>query len=175
MARWTHVEVPWSEKIIFPNLCPGCLKTGAESNLRIRSDKGRLMGFYIVASKWQHLWITVPFCAKCAERRKRWESLDLALLLMMSMLSLVLAGILASLLSLPVWAFWILFFVAAVFLTRLCNRLVEDYRAVRIEGHDDHEATFKFSHYEYAREFARSNGRQEPFPSTAHTVSRRGR
>ena len=156
MAKWTEVVV-WSDRFSFPNLCPGCLGTQPVEHLRIRSERGRMTGFYLVATKWEHLWITVPFCKKCANRRERWEKYDLALLFFAAIASLVFAGCLVAWLDLPPWAFWAIFLVAAPTVTILCNRLLRDCRGVRVRSHNDNTVRFAFVHPEYAREFARLN------------------
>jgi hypothetical protein len=116
------------------------------------------MAFYLVATKWEHLWVAVPFCEKCADRRKRWEKLDIVLLLTAVITSFAFSALLAGRLNLEPWAFWVIFLGVAAILTALCNRLVRDFRAVRIKGHDENTIAFAFNRPEYAIEFARLNG-----------------
>jgi|ERR1035437_3707568 uncharacterized protein (DUF983 family) len=162
MAKWMRVVVPSSQKLRFPSLCPGCLRPEPDASLRVRSEKGRLTGFYIVYIKWEHLWVTVPFCKECADRRGRWEKLDLALLLIAVIASFALSAWFAVSFNAEPWQMWIVFLAVAAISTALCNRLVRDYRAVRIKQQDDNTVTFAFSHPEYAREFGRLNGQTVP-------------
>ncbi len=167
MAKWTRVVVPWSEGFCFPNLCPGCLRQGPDVRLRVQSEKGRLKGFYLVATKWEHLSVAVPFCGECADRRKRWAKRDMALLLIAAIAALAFAAWLGAWLNAEAWEFWGIFLGAAAIFTTLCNWLVSDYRAVRVKRHDDNTVTFDFSHFEYAREFARLNGQAAPVPGSS--------
>jgi hypothetical protein len=161
MAKWMRIVVPSSQKVRFPSLCPGCLRPEPDASLRVRSEKGRLTGFYIVYIKWEHLWVTVPFCKECADRRGRWEKLDLALLLIAVIASFAASAWFAVSFNAEPWQMWIVFLAVAVISTASCNRLVRDYRAVRIKLRNDNTVTFAFSHPEYAREFGRLNGRTE--------------
>lgn len=147
----------------FPGICPGCLRPKPETQVRIRSEKAKLKGFYLVATKWQHLWVTVPFCNDCADRRARWEKRDLLLLLVAVIAAFAVAGLLESWLTVGVWFFWAAFLGAAATFTALCNRMVNDQRAVRIRHFNDTTITFSFCHSEYAREFARLNGSAPSF------------
>ena len=162
MAKWIRIVVPSSEKMRFPSLCHGCLKPKPDASLRVRSEKGRLKGFYIAYIKREYLWVTVPFCKECADRRGRWEKLDMALLLIAVIASFALSLWFAVSLNVQPWEFWVVFLTVAAMLTALCNRLVRDNRAVRIKQHDDKTVTFAFSHPEYAREFGRLNGQSVP-------------
>jgi hypothetical protein len=92
MARWTAVELPMSDGFRFPSLCPACLSPCPEKRLRVRSEKGRLKAFYLFATKWEHSWVTLAFCTPCADKRKRWERLDIAVLLVSAIASLALAS-----------------------------------------------------------------------------------
>ena len=160
--EWTQVVVPSSDGLCFPNMCPGCLRPKPSVQLRVRSEKGRLRGFYLVATKWEHLWVTVPFCGDCAKRRKRWENRDLALLLIAAIAALAFAIGLAASFNLPPWGMWGIFLGVAWAFTALCGRLVSDHRAVRINRYDDNAIIFTFSHSEYAQEFAQLNGQTAP-------------
>jgi hypothetical protein len=139
-------------------LCPGCLRPEPEASSRLRSERGRLKSFYVVYIKWEYLWVTVPFCKECADRRGRWEKLDMALLFVAVIVSFALAVWFAVSLKLQPWEFWVIFLAVAAILTVLCNRLVRDYRAVRIKHYDDNTLAFVFSRPEYAQEFGRLNG-----------------
>jgi len=81
--------------------------------------------------------------------------------------SLALAGWLAAWLDLAAWGFWGIFISVGGIFAILCNRLLADYRAVRIERHDANTITFAFSHGVYAREFARLNGHAIAAPDAA--------
>ena len=162
MAEWIRVVIPSSEEFRFPNLCPGCLRPAPDSHLRIQSDRSRLKGFYLVAAKWEYLQTNVPFCGECAGRRTRWQRYDIALLLVATLGSLAFAGLITAWLRLAAWGFWVIFLGAAVISTKLCNRLLTDNRAVRIERQNDNTVTFSFSHGEYVREFERLNGQASP-------------
>jgi len=162
MAKWMRVVVPSSQNLRFPSLCPGCLRPEPDASSRVRSERGRLKGFYVVYIKREYLWVTVPFCKECADRRGRWEKLDMALLLIAVIASFALSLWFAVSLNVQPWEFWVVFLAVAAILIALCNRLVRDYRAVRIKQHDDNTVTFAFSHPEYAREFGRLNGQTVP-------------
>jgi len=157
MAEWMRVVVPSSQKLRFPSMCPACLRPEPDGSLRVRSEKGRLTGFYIVYIKREYLSVTVPFCKECADKRVWWEKLDLALLLIAVMASFALSAWFAISFNAEPWQFWIVFLMVAAISTALCNRLVRDYRAVRIRQHDENTITFAFSRPEYAREFGRLN------------------
>lgn len=159
-VRWTEVVIR-RDRIQFPAMCPGCLAIRPRplERVRLRTEKGKLTAFYVVGSRWEHLYVDVPFCAECSTRRKRWERYDMALLFGATLLSFVLAGLTAAWLNLPVWAFWVVFLAAASILTLLFNRVVRDDRGVRLQAHDDNSVRFAFLHVEYATEFARLNSR----------------
>jgi hypothetical protein len=140
-------------------MCLGCLKPEPETQLRVNSEKNLLTGFYVVATKWEGLWITVPFCKACANRRQRWEKYDLALLLIAAVAAFASAVSFAVWSNAEPWLFWVVFLGAAVIFTALLNWLLPDRRALRIQRYDGDTVTFAFNHPEYAREFARLNGR----------------
>jgi hypothetical protein len=140
-------------------MCPGCLKPEPETDLRVNSEKNLLTGFYLVATKWERLWVTVPFCKACADRRQRWETYDLALLLTSAAAAFAFAVSFAVWSDAKPWVFWLVFVAAAVIFTALFNWLLTDRRALRIRRYDGNAVTFAFNHPEYAREFARLNGR----------------
>jgi hypothetical protein len=158
IPEWTPIVVPYCEAFRFPKMCPGCLKPEPETHLRVNSEKNLLTGFYLVVTKWEGLCVTVPFCATCAARRRRWETCDLALLLIAVLAAFVSAFWFAISLNAEPWAFWVVFLGAAVFFTALFNWLLTDHREVRIKRYDGDAVTFAFSHPEYGREFARLNG-----------------
>ena len=160
--QWTRVVVPSSTIYRFPEICPGCLKQGAKSQVLLRSEKGRLQAFYLFAAKWQYLCIAVPFCADCAKQLKRWANMDALLLVIAATGALSIAGLIASSLVATVWVFWGVFFCAAVILTLLLDSFVSDYRAVRIKWYDANNVTFLFKHSDYAREFERLNLQGRP-------------
>jgi hypothetical protein len=169
MAKWSLVVVPRTTEMLFPNLCPGCLKPQPETSLRICSDRGRMKAFYLVYSKWEYLRITVPFCKACARRRELWRSYDSWLVVIAALGSLVVSLSIVALLDLSPWLFWLIFFILALFSTFLCNRLVNDNRAVRIKAHNDGSIRFAFCHNEYARVFADLNCKDALLSSTVES------
>jgi len=70
----------------------------------------------------------------------------MALLLVAVIVSFALSLWFAVTLNVQPWEFWVVFLAVAAILTALCNRLVRDYRAVRIKHHDDNTVMFAFSH-----------------------------
>jgi hypothetical protein len=155
--KWTLVVVPSSRGFCFPSLCPGCLRLEPNAQMRVRSEKSRLQGFYLVATKWENLYVTVPCCGDCAKRRRRWEKFDATLLVITAIAALALALWIAVWLDVPPWAFWAIFLGVAAAIKVVCDWLVSDFRAVRIRRYDNDTTTFAFSRTEYAREFARFN------------------
>jgi len=145
-AKWTPVVLPCSERFCFPNMCPGCLKPEPDAHLRVNSEKGLLTGFYLFATKWERLWVSVPFCAECANRRERWEKRDMASLLIAAVAALVSAGWFAVWSKAEPWEFWAIFLGSAAIFTTLFNWLLTDHRAVRIQRYDGDTVTFAFSH-----------------------------
>jgi|ERR1700687_6056426 len=69
MADWTKVVVPRGEYIL-PDLCPNCLKPHPAISVLLKSDRGKLKGFYLVVTTWQYLSIQVAFCEECAAARQ---------------------------------------------------------------------------------------------------------
>jgi hypothetical protein len=65
MANWTKVVVPRG-KYILPDLCPNCLRPKPAISVLLKSDRGNLTAFYVVATKWEYLRIQVAFCEECA-------------------------------------------------------------------------------------------------------------
>ena len=88
----------------------------------------------------------------------------MTLLLVAALGSLGFAAWLAARFDLGPWGFWGIFFGVVGISTMLCNRLVTDSRAMRIEHHNDNAVTFSFTHGEYAREFALLNEQVAPAP-----------
>jgi hypothetical protein len=127
----------------------------ANTQIRVRSEKSRLQAFYLVATKWENLYVDVPFCGDCAKWRRRWEKLDTTLLFMAAIAALALALWIAASLNAPTWGFWGMFFGAAAGITVISDWLVSDCRAVRIKRYDDSTITFIFGRSEYAQEFGR--------------------
>ena len=69
MANWTKVVVPRGNYIL-PDLCPNCLRPHRAISVLLKSDRGKLKGFYLVVSTWRYLSIQVAFCEECAAARQ---------------------------------------------------------------------------------------------------------
>jgi hypothetical protein len=114
-------------------------------------------GFYVVYIEREYLWLTVPFCKECADRRVQWEKRDRKLLWVALITSCGLAVWFSDKINAEPWQFWVVFLPAAAVSTALCNLLLHDYRAVRIKKYSSKTVTLAFNHSEYGREFGRLN------------------
>jgi len=148
MATWTKIVVP-RDSIRLPKLCANCMRPSPETSFILKSDRGRLKGFYLVAYRTEYLRLEVPFCAECAARQMRWDKLGRWL----GWLSLIGCAALAAWLNFESWKVWLLtpFLLPAFWLMH--------YRdwVVRIADYDKNTITLKLKRPEYAREVARLN------------------
>jgi hypothetical protein len=143
------VEVPRRlGKILFPEMCPSCLRTGVASDVAFQSLSHSKFRF--AYTRHDYLSIKVPHCDQCAELLKRRRKQVTAYLIFVGILSF----------GLGIWFDWyrwvpfVLFFV----LSLPTVPLISSAESVSLGDYDEEFLDFTFRNRQYADAFKRING-----------------
>jgi hypothetical protein len=149
IVAWVDVEIPHASYRV-PDKCPDCLSPAPDKPLRIRTQSGKLTGWYLVACKHEYLDVTLPFCRSCADRLLRWSKYA-QWLIWGGVVFDVAIGLWFNLGRTVGFLILIPFLVPAAWLSFFRDRVVE------IAQYDEETIVLSFKRPGYAREFLQVN------------------
>lgn len=149
MAAWTDVVV-LRDSFHFPALCVDCLRSQPETCIQLPSAESKLKEHYVVAAKYEHLVVTVPFCQECAQRQLRRSKFGQGLLVVGMLSGLVM------MIQFDWGRLEVLLYTVAVGVPGLWLMHVRGW-TVHIERYDEKTVTLSFKRPEYLQEFIRAN------------------
>jgi hypothetical protein len=151
-SGWVNVELPRrSNGILFPEMCPSCLRSEIASDVAFQSLSHSKFRFAYV--RHDYLSVKIPHCDQCGRLLARRRKQTIVYLILDAVFSF----------GLGIWLGWYWLVTALLFivLSLPAARIFPAVESVSVGDYDDQFIVFRFRNWRYAEAFKRINGISE--------------